>query len=139
MPNNSPIIVIEDDDDDQKLLSDVILELNLQNELKIFGETKSAFEYLLNNGQPFLIICDINLPLQNGIEFKRQIDQDPVLWKKSIPFVFLTTNPQPATILSAYHELTVQGFFQKPHSFAAYKELVYHLVSYWRICRHPND
>ncbi len=86
-----------------------------------------------------LIICDIILPVQNGMEFKREIDADPVLRKKSIPFVFLTTNPQPATIRSAYNELTVQGFFQKPDSFKDYKELVYHLIAYWRICRHPND
>jgi CheY-like chemotaxis protein len=139
MPNYGPIVIIDDDKDDQETLGEALKKVGVKNQLIFFDKPKDAFEYLLNCPQPFIIICDINMPAQNGIEFKAQVDNDPVLREKSIPFVFFTTNAQPEIVKKAYHDLTVQGFFQKPASFNEYMELMEHLVAYWRLCRHPND
>ena len=36
----------------------------------------------------FLIISDMNMPKMNRLELKRAIDDDVILKKKSIPFIF---------------------------------------------------
>jgi response regulator RpfG family c-di-GMP phosphodiesterase len=81
----------------------------------------------------------VNLPKQNGIEFKRQIDEDPQLRAKSIPFVFLSTSIDRKAVNVAYKELTVQGFFQKPNSFNELTAVIKLLMDYWKLCRHPNS
>lgn len=86
------IIIIEDDHDDKDILEEVLKELNIINKLVWFQNNRDAFQYLKTLAdQPFLIISDVNLPGQSGIEFKKQLDEDEQLKKKSIPFVFYST------------------------------------------------
>ena len=92
MPKNGPIIIIEDDMDDRHILSDALSDAGVLNELIFFENGPDAFEYLKSSSsQPFLIFCDVNLPRQNGIEFKREMDADPELRAMSIPFIFYMT------------------------------------------------
>jgi CheY-like chemotaxis protein len=89
-----PIIIVEDDRDDRFIIAEVLKELNIPNKTLWFSKCMEAFDYLKSNDdQPFIIICDINLPEVNGIEFKRQVDSDPELRRKSIPFVFSAPLP----------------------------------------------
>lgn len=88
---------------------------------------------------PFLILCDINLPAINGCEFKEQIDQDEQLKRKSIPFVFFSTASDKETINKAYSKLTVQGYFEKQHSYAETKNILSCVISYWALCKHPDE
>ena len=81
--------MIEDDIDDQEIFREAVSELGVPNELIIFNNSIDAFNYLLQTvDQPFIIFCDVNLPLLNGIEFKRKIDSNEDLRRKSIPFIF---------------------------------------------------
>ena len=80
----------------------------------------------------------MNLPEYNGLQFKREIDNDPQLRAKSIPFVFFSTSADPQSINTAYKELTVQGYFQKPSGYEDLKMLIKVLIDYWRICKHPS-
>lgn len=140
MSRKGPIILVDDDNEDEELFREVLHKLGIQNKLINFDVCSKAFDYLKNTSDnPFLIISDINLPKQNGIEFKRQIDEDPYLRSKSIPFVFLSTSIDEKTVNVAYKEMTVQGFFQKPVSFTEFTTLVKLLMDYWMLCRHPNS
>ena len=137
---SGPIVVVEDDVDDKEVLEDILRELNVKNKVIWFTKSNEAFQYLKTTlEQPFIIISDVNIPLENGIEFKRRIDNDPQLRQKSIPFVFYSTSIKKETVTEAYSEMTVQGFFKKGNSHSEIKKDVKLIVDYWMVCRHPNS
>lgn len=140
MTHHGPIIVIDDDKDDQELLKDIIDDLQIHNKLVFFERGPEAFDYLKATAeQPLVILSDINLPQQSGVEFKRHIDNDPYLRKKSIPFIFFSTYIDKKVVDIAYRELTIQGFFQKSGNYEELKNTVKQIVDYWKICKHPNS
>ncbi|WP_229317310.1 response regulator [Larkinella sp. C7] len=134
-----PIISIEDDDDDQFLLAQIIKQLDISNEIRFFSNGQLALQYLeATDEQPFLILCDINMPIMNGLELRRRINKSDYLRQKSIPFVYLTTAANPDIIREAY-EQEVQGFFQKASDYAGFQQQMKLLVAYWQNCLHPNS
>lgn len=140
MSKFGPIVVLEDDPDDQDILKTVIMRLQIRNELVIFNSADDAFDYLKDTSeQPFIILSDINIPVENGIEFKRRIDKDEELRKKSIPFIFYSTSVDPVTVTEAYTKLTVQGFFKKPDSIKEIENRMKMIIDYWLNCKHPNS
>ena len=139
MAKAGPIVIVEDDMDDQKILDDVLRELNIGNEVIKFTNPFEAFKYLKETtDQPFLILSDVNLPGQSGIEFKWNIDNDTQLRKKSIPFVFLSTSADQKSINDAYTKMTVQGYYKKPNTYDELKGIIKLIIEYWKICKHPN-
>jgi len=140
MAATGPIVVIEDDIDDLDILKEALKENEVKNELLCFSNGPDAMEYLLTTvQQPLLILCDVNLPRQNGIEFKTQIDADPVLRKKSIPFIFYSTYVSQYAVNEAYNNLTVQGFFQKNDTYEEFRNVIKTMIDYWSLCKHPNN
>jgi len=140
MARSGPIVIVEDDLDDQELIQEILKAINVSNELIFFAKCEKAFEFLKTSGiQPFIILSDVNLPEQNGLEFKRRIDEDSELRAKSIPFIFFSTSVDKKAVDTAYKEMTVQGFFQKKSNFEELKSLIKLIVDYWKQCRHPNS
>lgn len=136
--NQGPLIIIEDDPDDQEIIIEILQSIGVSQTI-LFKNSSDAWNYLQKTkDQPFLIMCDINLPKLNGIEFRLMIIQDEKLRKKSIPFIFFSTNANSNTVDIAY-ELTVQGFFIKPDTYAEIKNFLTTIVNYWTYCKHPNN
>jgi CheY-like chemotaxis protein len=139
MAAKGPLVIIEDDADDQLLMAEVFADLQLPNPLIFFSATKDALHYLkTTTDQPFIIICDVNLPVQSGTELKREIDSNEVLRRKSIPFLFYSTAVSQDVIDDAYMNLNIQGFFKKGHNYDEIKSLLKCMVDYWTHCWHPN-
>ncbi|MDJ1480818.1 response regulator [Cytophagaceae bacterium YF14B1] len=137
---NGPILIVEDDVDDQFIFSKIFSELQIGDKIKYFSNPAKALAFLREDpSQPFLIICDINLPVMSGLEFKTAIDRDPMLRTKSIPFVFLSTSIAQKMVDKAYKELTIQGFFQKSDDYEDLKRRLYSILDYWHHCQHPNS
>jgi CheY-like chemotaxis protein len=134
-----PIIIIEDDTDDQDMFRELIVELGIPNPLIFFTNAPDAFEYLITDGQPFLILCDVNLPRQTGLEFKKMVDEHPELRKKSIPFIFCTTSVDAEAIKRAYLDMTVQGYFKKGASMGEMRRSIKVIFEYWLLSVHPNS
>ena len=84
-----------------------------------------------------LVFLDIQMPVMNGIEFRRQISNSEYLRKKSVPFIFLSTTATKTVVTEAY-EMTVQGFFKKEQNVADIKVMLQNIIDYWQKCRHPN-
>lgn len=140
MATTGPIVLIEDDEDDIELFREAMRENEISNNLIFFPSGPEALDYLAStHDQPFLIICDVNLPRQNGIEFKTAIDSNPFLRKKSIPFIFYSTYVAQQAVNDAFSNLSVQGFFQKNDSYAEFKKTMRIIVEYWGLCRHPEE
>jgi CheY-like chemotaxis protein len=136
---SGPIILIEDDPDDKDVFQDILKDIKVSNPLIWFRNCDDAFAYLKTTSEkPFMIFCDVNLPGTNGIDCKRQIDEDKELRKKSIPFIFCSTSVDQKTVNEAYTKMTVQGFFQKKNTYAELKEMIKLIVAYWEECKHPN-
>lgn len=134
-----PIVLIEDDTDDQDMFRELIIGLGIPNPLIFFDNAPDAFEFLIADGQPFLIFCDVNLPMQTGLEFKKMVDDHPELRKKSIPFVFCTTSVDSGAISRAYLDMTVQGYFKKGTSMAEMEHTLKVIFEYWMLSVHPNS
>src|SRR4051812_39724292 len=128
---DKPIILVEDDPDDQELLKHVFKYLRVKNELIIFNNGFEALDYLKTTTRStFLILCDINLPLMDGIELRNSIEHDEELKRKCIPFVFLSTAATKYQVEKAY-SLSVQGFFLKAMSLKEFENKIRIILEYW--------
>jgi CheY-like chemotaxis protein len=139
MSRTGPIVIVDDDKDDHDILLDVFGSLKIPNQVRLFTHAADALKYLRTTHEnPFIIFSDINLPFMNGMEFRREINNDVYLRRKSIPFIFLTTSPDPSNIDESY-ELMVQGFFIKRDTFDEIRSTMQMVMKYWLDCLHPNN
>jgi CheY-like chemotaxis protein len=134
---NDPIVIIEDDLDDQDILKQICKHLEINNELIFFENGIQALKYLKTTpASTFIILCDINMPMMNGIELRDEINRDERLKRKSIPFIFLSTAATPYEVNKAY-KLNVQGFFSKEISFKEFEQEINIIFQYWKRCKTP--
>ena len=134
-----PIVIIEDDPDDLETYEECIKAIGISNELRFFQDCKAVLKYLnTTNEQPFIILSDVNLPGINGLELKKEIQADPYLRAKGIPFVFISTDASATSVRHA-HALSVQGYFEKPSSVAGFTSMLQKLFDYWKLCKHINN
>jgi CheY-like chemotaxis protein len=139
MKTQGPIIVIEDDLDDQELLEETFKGLKYPNKVIFFTDGYKALDFIQKTDiEPFIIISDINMPAIDGIELRRKIQNNEALKMKCIPYLFLTTGANPNSVYEAY-AMSAQGFFIKPNSMAALKEVIRKIVDYWTECYSPNQ
>ncbi|UHG94633.1 hypothetical protein [Spirosoma oryzicola] len=63
-----PILCIDDDEDDQYLIGQALQQLALPNLVLFFPHGEAVLADLeTTQDRPFLILCDINMPLMNGL------------------------------------------------------------------------
>ena len=136
---HGPIVIVEDDKDDQEIYSEVIKDLGITNKLIFYDDASEALKYLsTTEEQPFIILSDVNMPVMNGFDFKKKIQDDPYLRAKGIPFVFISTDANKISIRHA-HALSVQGYFQKPLNLDAFTKMLLTLFDYWTLSKHINN
>jgi two-component system chemotaxis response regulator CheY len=71
---------------------------------------QDACDKLDAGAKPGLIVCDVNMPRMNGLEFLEQLQKKPA---KGTPVVMLTTEGQPEMIKKA-RALGSAGWLVKP-------------------------
>lgn len=134
-----PIVIVDDDIDDQEIYAEAIKAIGITNEIHFFNGGQQMLDYLnTTEEKPFIILSDINMHGMSGLELKKNIEDDPYLKVKGIPFVFISTNANKVSVRHAY-ALGVQGYFQKPDSMDEIKEMLQTLFSYWTRCKHINN
>ena len=138
MNNDNPRIVIEDDQDDQDLLKEIFKKLAYKNEVIFFHDGNMVLEYLdKSEVVHFLILSDINMPKMTGFELKNKILLNEKLQRKSIPYLFFTTNANEKAVVDAY-SMSVQGFFVKPNTIEEFERVIKNIMEYWKDCISPN-
>ena len=136
--SDEPIIIVDDDQDDQFLIKKVCENIGTNRNMLFFDDGREVLKYLrATTDNPFLILCDINMPVINGLELRREINKDEGLRTKCIPFVFFSTAASPVQIDEAYR-LTVQGFFIKETSMQKLEKTLRLVFEYWELCKHPH-
>ncbi|MFM8917419.1 MAG: response regulator, partial [Bacteroidota bacterium] len=81
--------------------------------------------------RPQIILLDLNMPKMNGMEFLKELRQDPEL--RSISVFVMTTSNDDRDRIDAY-DLNVAGYILKPVSFEKFVSAVSILSSYWKLC-----
>ncbi len=81
------ILVVEDEEDIRRNIQD-LLEINGYDVITA-SHGKEGFDLVLNSN-PDLIICDINMPIMNGLDMIKDLQKFPQFY--TIPFLFLTAN-----------------------------------------------
>ncbi|HEY9044840.1 MAG TPA: response regulator [Ohtaekwangia sp.] len=136
--SQNPIVIVDDDDDDHYFFRKICQRLQVPNELIFFSNAQDALQYLkLPETNPHLLLCDINMPLMNGLELRKYINEDEILKEKSTPFIFFSTAASHNQVREAYR-LNVQGFFLKGQSFEEIEITLRRVIDYWELCQYPR-
>lgn len=139
MAKFDPIVIVDDDPDDRFLINEILHKIEVKNPLIFFSDGAEALGYLTQaNVRTFLILCDVNMPVMDGLQLQKAIDEDPGLKKKSIPFIFLSTTATPVEVNEAYGN-AVQGFFEKGKNLEELEGRLRLIIEYWRECKHPSS
>lgn len=138
MDFEGPVVIIDDDQDDQELLRELTLELIPGRQIRSFFNGRDSLTYLKTTSEkPFIIICDMNMPIMNGLELLEAVHGDYSVRSKSIPFLFFSTAADQKSVQLAY-DLGVQGFFKKPDSVKELRRILNLSFDFWKNCIHPN-
>ena len=136
------ILLVEDDSVDVMNVQRAFKKTNITNPLYIAFNGVEAFNMLRGtNGKPKLhptpriILLDINMPKMNGLEFLRELRNDPEF--KSISVFVMTTSNDDNDKIEAY-KLNVAGYILKPLSFEKFVNSISILNSYWKLCEQPE-
>lgn len=83
------IILVDDDNYEQEFLVSALQKRGWDSKVEYFRDANESLDHLKENkDEMFLVISDMNMLGMNGMDFKKAIDNDVELRKKSIPFIF---------------------------------------------------
>jgi CheY-like chemotaxis protein len=138
MSNSSlNILLVEDDDVDVMNVKRAFDKNHITNPLFVAGNGLEALEKLRSGEVPQgrrIVLLDLNMPKMNGIEFLRELRNDPAL--APTPVVVLTTSNNDRDKIDAFN-LNVAGYLVKPVTFAEFSELMVTLNKYWTLVEMP--
>ncbi|QRR03288.1 response regulator [Dyadobacter sandarakinus] len=133
------ILLVEDDEVDIMNVKRAFKKNNISNHLLVANNGVEALQ-LLRSGdglvsKPKIVLLDLNMPKMGGIEFLKEIRQDPELNLLSV-FVMTTSN-EDGDKIDAFN-LNVAGYILKPLSMDRFISAVSTLNSYWTLCEFPE-
>jgi len=141
IPNPIPmtILLVEDDEVDIMNVKRAFKKNNISNPLVVAHNGIEALEMLrsaeTDAPKPRIVLLDLNMPKMGGIEFLKEIRQDPELAALSV-FVMTTSN-EDGDKIDAFN-LNVAGYILKPLSMDRFIAAVSTLKSYWTLCEYPE-
>lgn len=134
------ILLVDDDDIDVLNVKRAFKKNNIINPLYVANNGLEALEMLRGSGDGAmpkdrrLILLDLNMPKMNGLEFLREVRNDPAL--HALTVIVLTTSADERDKVEAYN-LNVAGYIVKPVTFMAFVEAMSALNKYWSLNELP--
>jgi CheY-like chemotaxis protein len=134
------ILLIDDDDVDVMNVQRAFKKNKITNPLYVARNGVEALELLRGGGatpipsERRLVLLDLNMPKMNGLEFLREVRDDPQLHLLTV--VVLTTSDDERDKVEAYN-LNVAGYILKPVTLASFVETMAALNKYWTINELP--
>jgi CheY-like chemotaxis protein len=137
MRNSKPILLVEDDRVDAMTVKRALKDLNVTNLLVHTLNGEEALNHLRaeSNGNPCVILLDLNMPKMNGVEFLKVVKADDML--KSIPVVVLTTSQEEQDVVESF-KLSAAGYIVKPVDYKKFVEAMRTINVYWTLSELPN-
>lgn len=131
------IVLADDNPDDCELIKEAWAESPVGDRLRLVDNGTELLDYLYRRGpfessatspRPSVILLDLNMPGMSGAEVLMEMKRDSGL--ACIPIVVLTTSKAPKDILQTAG-LGVNGYMQKPNTFAGYLQIFTNLREHW--------
>ena len=133
MDRMTNILLVDDDEIDVMNVRRAFEKAKIENPLFHAEDGLAALEMLRDGTVPKhrrLVLLDLNMPRMNGIEFLRELREDPELHGTAV--VVLTTSDEERDRIEAYH-FHVAGYLVKPVRFLCFVELMTTLNRYWTL------
>ena len=122
------VLLVEDDPGDVVLITEAFEHNKVNNRLHVVADGVEALQFLRREapyddrqGDPDLILLDLNLPRKDGREVLAEVKADEEL--RRIPVVVLTTSKAEEDVLRSY-DLHANAYVTKPVDFDRFIEVV---------------
>lgn len=130
------ILMAEDSSYDVELTLEALKDNNLANQVDVVQDGVKAMEYLRyqgryaqrEKGNPAVILLDLKMPRQDGLETLAEIRKDEKL--KMIPVVILTSSKEERDLIKGY-QLGANAYVVKPVDFDSFRECVKLIGGFW--------
>lgn len=122
---NSKILILDDSATTRKIIAGLCRKIGV-NQIVESDEAQEAMERLLVEGDYSLIICDLNMPGTNGLQFLSSIRNNPLT--RELPFVFITSESEARQITTA-KLYGANAYLTKPVLFETLKAAIEELLN----------
>jgi len=131
------VLVVDNNPDDAHFTELALQRVGVITPVQTVSDAEQAFNYLSGQGEfaaaerrprPVLVLLDLKLPGNTGLELLSWLRRQPVL--KRLPVIILTASRDLAQMNRAY-ELGCNSYLVKPSSFNALVVMMQGLVQYW--------
>lgn len=132
MPDPFHLLVIDDQTSDLLLIEDTLQADHPDVHLTLVQSGTDAWTHCRRGRCPDLILLDLHLPGQSGLDLLRDLKTDPAT--RRIPVVIYSTSAAPTDIKAAY-AAHAAGFLTKPFQYTELQRVLTHLLDFWRGAR----
>ena len=127
------ILLIEDDAHDAELIRATFRDTPVEHELHVIPDTPGALAYLESvrensASRPDLVILDLHLPPQSGLEILERMKRDAQL--QSIPVLILTGSREERDVWRSYH-LHANAYVVKPDDAQDFRTVLHRLAEFY--------
>jgi CheY-like chemotaxis protein len=131
------IFLVDDDEIDAMTVERGFLKQRISNPVVRASDGLEALEMLRSGSikPPFIILLDLQMPRMGGLEFIREIRQDPEL--KSCVIFVLTTSRHDEDVLASY-SLNIAGYILKENTGEEFLDIINMLQGYWKVVLLPS-
>ena len=112
---NLRILVIDDEPFMRKLILRVLYELEIQNVAEAADGAEALVKVEDSMNSLDLIICDLEMPNMDGIEFVKRLREMPGFPNADIPVLIVTGHSEAESVRGAV-EVGIHGYLVKPIS-----------------------
>lgn len=139
------ILLVEDQKDDVILIRRAFRQLGITNSIYAVDDGEQAVEYLSGTGKfanraeyplPGLVLLDLKLPRQDGLEVLKWIREQPSL--RALRVIVLTSSKLREDVNRAY-QLGANSFMIKPSDFKRFMSDLEALARYWLLSTEAPD
>jgi len=138
------LLLVEDEPGDARLMQLAMQKSGYAVDLYDASDGHEALRFLQRQGEKFanasrpdLILLDLKMPGQGGLEFLEAIKKHENL--RAIPVVVITTSALEADVLNAYR-LGAAGYVLKPVDINEFVAAIHNLGQYWfKLVRLPEN
>jgi CheY-like chemotaxis protein len=137
------IVMVEDDEGHARLIEKNIRRAGVNNEIIPFFTGGDALDYLLGpdgtgkiwQGQPILILLDLNLPDMNGLDILEKVKAN--IHMRRIMVIVLTTTDDPQEIGKCF-DLGANVYVSKPMQYDNFVHAIQQLGMFVAIMKIPE-
>ncbi len=127
---------------DLELTLSALEEFHVANQLDVARDGSDAEDYMLRrcafarrvNGNPVVLLLDLELPKVDGFEILHEIETDLAL--RLIPVVMLKSSKEEAGVLKRY-EHGANTYVVKPIGFHSFADSVAEVGRFWAVVNEP--